>query len=457
MADPVLLFIPGGLQLKDAAPMVCGVVDNGVCADDPRVLVRLNEATKIVLDNMIPVGGMMTALVTAAPVFGTEVLFLPPEMENIIEAYPADPSVAVRGNRDIAQGWYEIINNSTYLDPNQHHDNPLIDAGLFPDPTDSSILRRAYQYPGLSNPTAQVVCTGARRFLPLTNDEDYLIVQNVEALKCIILSIERYENNDPDGAQKYRQSGMELLQAEVKKHIMDPRNYMRRKNNYQNDLVTFREDTLGWVRANIALDVDEAMKTGKSDLTWSINQMERRLMKPKMWKDTIVEIQANVVGGFVYFPLSVQSVLAVDLDGQPIPIRSQFFDKLDNGPGGFASHNMLRDMGDHYFESSGLTRRKYRLIAHCAEEQCISAVCKLRWIMKKPNDLMTIKNYEAIRLAMVAKFLEEKEDWQNAQINMQQAFKCLEDELYEYLQGIKHTIQIQTYGFGLGDVGRIGM
>ena len=41
---PEMVPLVGGLQFKDAAPMICGVVDNGVCQDDPRVLVRLNEA-----------------------------------------------------------------------------------------------------------------------------------------------------------------------------------------------------------------------------------------------------------------------------------------------------------------------------------------------------------------------------------------------------------------------------
>lgn len=443
----------GGLQLKDASPLVCGVVDNGVCADDPRVLVRVNEATKIILDYMIPVGGMLSANITAEQ----GVIVLPPQMENVIEAFPKDDGTVVRGDADIRQSWYEIMNDSPYLDPGQHHDNPMVDKGLWPAPWTGyeGQLVRIYTYPGLQPANSVVTVTGVKRFIPLTNDEDYLLVQNLEAIKCIILSVERYENNDPDGAQKYRQSGFELLQSEIKKHILDPRNYMRRKSAYVDDIAYYAENTLGWVRANIALDIDSALKTGKTDLTWSINQVERRLMKPKIFKDSIVELQATVVGGVIYFPMHVQSVLAIDLDGAPIPIRSQFFEHLDNGPGFFGAHAFLRDMGDEYFPATGTTRRKYKLLADCINGSCINAVCKLRWVLKKPSDLMTIKNYEAIRLMMSAKFLEEAQNWQMAQVNMQQAFQLMEDELRDYLAGIKVTAQIQTYGFGLGDVGRI--
>jgi hypothetical protein len=437
----------GGLQFKDVAPLVCGVVDNGVCSDDPRVLVRVNEATKIILDQMIPVGGMITALVTAFETF----LVLPPQMENCIEAYPSSTDTSVRGDTDITQGWYEIMNDSVYLDPSQHHDNPLVDRGLYPSASDPSVLQRVYVFPGLQPPDSVVVVTGKRRFIPVVNDEDYVIVQNVEALKLVILSIERNENNAPDDALKYRQQAFEMLQSEVKQHLLDPRNYMRRKSQYQDESVSFRENTMGWMRANIALDVEEALKTGRMDLIWSINQMERRIMQSgKIYKDMVFQVQANVQGGIVYFPIGVGGVLAVDLCGQPIPMRSQFFPYLENGPGMFAFSNMMIDQGDEMV--SGSYRRKYKLIADCQDGQTINAICMARWTMKKPDDMMTIKNYEAIRLMMNAKFREEKEDWQVAAANQAQAFKILDDELQTYLSGIRHTVHVQTYGFGLGDV-----
>lgn len=446
---PVTAPIAGGMQFKDAAPLICGVVDNGVCPDDPRVITRTNEATKIILDNLIPVGGMATANCQA----DNGVIILPPQLENCIEAFPADPSTKVWNDTDIAQGWYEIVNNSVYLDPFQHHDNPLVDLGLWPDNEDKSILRRVYQYPGLKPPNAVITVTGAKRYMPITRDKDYLIVQNIEALKLMILSIERMENNDTDNAQKYRQSALELLQAEVKKHILDPRNYMRRKADYQADLDIFPEGTLGNMRANLALDIEEALKMGKVDLTWDINQIERRIMQRGTFKDCIIRVSATVVGGMIYFPLYVGSVLAVDLNGRPIPIRSEFFQYLDNGPGMFPCHEMLIDQGDEYLPGTQSVRRKYKLIANCTEGQRIESVCKLRWLLKKADDQMVIKNYEAIRLMMMAKTLEAKEQWQEAEANKQQAYDLLDKELRDYLGGIKHTVHVQTFGFGLGDVG----
>lgn len=444
---PVVVPLQGGLQFRDAAPLLCGVVDNGVAADDPRVMIRTNEATKIILDTMIPVGGMVTCNITAID----GILILPPQMENVIEVQ--NPTTQAFNSKDVTQGWYEIVNNSTYLDPAHAMDNPLIDYGLNGDPSNPQDVRRVYFYPGLQPVDATVQVTGAKRYLPITNDEDFLIVQNIEALKLIILSIERNENAAPDEALKYRQQAFEMLQGEVKKHIMDPRNYMYRKAAYMKDLVVFGVNTLGWVRANIALDIDEALRTGKNDLTWSIQKIEERLMRRAVWKDCITQIQADVVGGIVYFPLYVEAVLAVSLNGSPIPIRSEFFQYLENGPGAFSCGEMLIDQGDEYFPATKTTRRKYKLTANCDETQCLNAVCKIRWLPKEPTDLMTIKNYEAIRLGMTAKFLEAKEDWQNAQMNWQSAFSLLEAELRDYLRGIRHTVHVQSYGFGLAGVG----
>lgn len=448
------LPLTGGLQFRDAAPMISGVVDNGVCSDDPRVLVRLNEATKIILDHLIPVGGMMIANVTAQD----RILVLPPQMENVIEAHPlpiVGSGTSAYGNTDTTQSWYEIVSQSAYLDPASAMDNPLTDLGLNGNPLEPSDVRRIYLYPGLFPVDAVIQVTGAKRFIPLTKDDDYLIVQNIEAIKCIILSIERYENNAVADAQQYRQAGLEILQAEVKKHIFDPRNYMLRKAEYLQDIVDFRQGTLGYTRAQIALDVPEAMRMAKRDLTWNIQQAERRLMERGIWKDTVVTIQGPVVGGIIYFPTNVEGVLAVDLCGRPIPIRSQFFQSLENGPGGFPCSNMLIDEGNVQQPGFSAPRRKYKLIADCDNGTVITAVCKLRWVLKQPNDMMVIRNYEAIRIMVSAKTKEENPNpqiSQTAQMDQQIALDILDKELKNYLSGIRHTVHVQTYGFGLGDV-----
>src|SRR5439155_1724174 len=176
----------------------------------------------------------------------------------------------------------------------------------------------------------------------------------------------------------------------------------------------------------------------------------KRLMQRGFVKDSIETIVAQVVDGIVYFPKNVQSVLAIDLAGNPIPIRSEFFEYQENGPGQFAVHSMLIDQGDEYLPGTQSVRRKYKLIAPSTSTE-ITAVCKLRWLKKQVTDRMVVKNFEALRLMVNAIFAEEKEDWQSAQASQQASFDLVEKELREYLGGLKQVPHIETYGFSVGE------
>jgi hypothetical protein len=453
----------GGITFGVAKPILAGVVENGVDPSDPRVMYRTNEAVSAILDEGVWVNGCMTVDIQAEGVNGDE-LFLPKELENAIEAEVI--GATVNGSSDVTRGFYDIVNQFAYADPSAAGDNPLVDLFLQPDPNDASILRRKYRYPGLS-PNATVRVTGAKRYVPITQDGDYLIVQNLLAIKDMIQSIWRKENNDPQGSEILHKACMERLQAEVKKHQLDPRNAMRRKAEYYKDLETFPEHTFGWMRANLALEVPSLMNRGKLDISFVLNMAEKRLMQRGLWKDCIQEYTMQVVGGEVAFPKEVQSVLAVDMNGCPIPIRSVFFEYLENGPGMStldltqipspwirgAGHAMLVDQGDEDFQ--GGRRRVYKLVAPTAQNQTITAACKLRWVERKPTDQLAIKNFEALRNMIQCIMNEENEKYQEAQAAEAAAFRVLEQEQQEYLDGIRHVVHIQAAGFGLGNVGTI--
>jgi hypothetical protein len=437
----------GGLTYGNAADQLCTVVDNGVTFDDPRVMVRANEATKIVMDRMIPVGGYATYDVAA----NNQTLLLPPQLENCIE-HEVLNGATVHDQTDIDQGWYNFISDSLYIDPDQINDNELEDQGFVPDPGDPKILRRQYRYQGLQ-PNATVRVTGKKRYLPILQNADYMIVQNIPALKRMIQSIERFENNDPDGGKKYEQESFEMLQAETKQALIDPMNHAKRKADYRTDFFTYPEGTFGYVRASLALDVPGACLKSKSNLSWTINMAEKRLMQRGLWKDTIKKIDAEIVGGYLYFPPWVQTVLSADLNGGPQDIRSIHFEYLKNGPGKFSCSHLLADRGDEYFPQSGHTRRKYKLIADSSTVKLISTVCKIRWLPKVPTDRMIIHNYEAIRLMAQSILTEQQGKIPEAKQAEMDAVEILDSELKEFLGGVEHTVHIQTYGFGLGDVG----
>src|SRR5215472_15772799 len=95
-----------GLTFDLAKPVLCTVTDNGIDQDDPRVMVRTNEAMQVILNGkIIPVNGMMTVEMNA----NGQVLLLPPEMKNIIDIEVINNG-KVRGLSDNTQGFYDVVN-----------------------------------------------------------------------------------------------------------------------------------------------------------------------------------------------------------------------------------------------------------------------------------------------------------------------------------------------------------
>lgn len=432
---------------KDTLRLVC---DNGVDVTDARVMRRTNEATQELLAELIPVGGMMTADI----LIGADGFFLlPKEMENAITYSILDSDATVNGQSDVRQGWYNIVNQFAYVDPSQAHDNPLGDWFLVQDPLDPTILRRRYRYPGGTEGSI-VRVTGAKRYLPITQDSDYLIIQNVPALKRMIMSIERYENNQTDDGDKLKARAVEMLQAEVRKHLLDPMRALGRKANWEADLVTFQQGSKGWIRARLALELPNAQSMGKEEIGRLLDRTELRLLEMGLFKGCLEEFDATITDGHIYFPSRVETVLAASFCGTPINIRSIYFKYQQNGPGSFdcSCGRRLEDEGEEFFPNSALRRRKYRARVGSPGEK-ILCVCKLRWAPKEPADQMTITNLEAHRLMGTSILLEQQEKWQEAAAARMEAKEVLDDELREYLSGIQHTVALTTDTFGYNDLG----
>jgi hypothetical protein len=291
---------------------------------------------------------------------------------------------------------------------------------------------------------------GPRAYIAITDDNDFLGVQNVPAIKRMIQSIEYTENNQSDEGQKYYLESIGIILAEVKKHLMDPRWVMKRKGDYEADLVTFPQGSKGWVRARIALEVPGAMSAGREDLGRMIDRGQLRMMEAGLFKGCIEEFNATIYDGHVWFPTRVESVLAIDLDGRPIPIRSIFFRYLENGPWWDTScSGMLIDQGEEFFASGGIRRRKYRIQGPCENGSELSAVCKLRWEPRGETDQLTITNLEANRAMVSALLLEDQLEWGKAEAAAALVLGpkgILQKELGEYLAGIRHTMPFMVYG-----------
>jgi hypothetical protein len=363
--------------------------------------------------------------------------FCPKELENAIEVEVLDERW--RHQTDVRQGFFNIVNQFTYVDPAMAHDNPLIDQFLQPDPDDASILRRKYLYPGL-NGNATVRVTGKKRFLPITGDSDYLIIQNLFALKLAMLGVERIENNNFQEGQALIAEAVNLLADEVKQHMLDPMQVLKRKANYDADLASYPTGSCGYTRAWLAHMVPNAMMMGKSELGRLLDMSEMRLIAKGQFVGTLEHFNATVENGRIAFPARVGSVVAAEICGHAIDLRSVYFEFQENGPGayGCGCARMLVDEGEMVLRDTGERRRMYRLTNAAAEDGSrLNFIGKLRWMKKKPEEQMVIRNLEAHRLQVQSILHEKAEKWQEAAASAGDAMAELERELREYLSGVK--------------------
>jgi len=436
------------------------VVENGVDASDPRVLTRTNEATQLCLtlqdpnthEPIVPVNGMMTVVVDVV----NDEFFLPPEME---AAYHLEPDGTMKGTindaEDVRQGHYNIVNPFTYVDPSMAYDNPFVDLFLSNE-KDATKLQRKYRYPGAGN--TRILVIGPKSYVPITNDADELIVQNVQALKTMIQSVEFKENNQVTAAKELYNEARDLIASEVKRHLMDPRWVMKRKGDYERDLITFNIGTKGWMRARMALEVPGAMLVGKSEIGRALDRGQLRMMEDGTYKGCLEEFNATITDGHVRFPKRVESVLGIALDGQPIDIRSMLFKYQQNGPGDFdgCCDGRLDDEGEQLVE--GEWRRMYRARVGTNGSR-MTAVCKLKWTPKRAEEQMVIRNLEANRVMVSAILMEANEKWSEANAAIARVLGkdgILQKELNEYLSGIKHTVPFAADNtFSMNDLGSV--
>jgi hypothetical protein len=76
---------------------------------------------------------------------------------------------------------------------------------------------RRYAIPGFENEEGSAVTVLAKRkFIPVTGDDDDLIVTNLGALKMMAIAIEKEENNNLVEAQVYEEKAVDLLKEELR-------------------------------------------------------------------------------------------------------------------------------------------------------------------------------------------------------------------------------------------------
>jgi hypothetical protein len=443
------------ITVAEAKSILCRVVDNGVPANDPRVVARINEATERLM-----VGGHWVGMTQELTVCTQQQCFsLPRQIESAQEIFILDQAL------DVQSGWYSIENPSAYVDSELLNDVVLVDRGEHPtlfdictpgnlivysdftepagqsirifgldktgneiytvqdgvyapgeviqfstagavsvnvfskitnmqkaqtqgpirvyevDPADAqnhvmlAILDPSEIVPSyrryfcadipkvsVNDPPVRIRITGKRRFLPVYNDADFLILANTGALRLEILALDREDSNDFQGSAEFHKRAMDLLQAEAKTYQQDPTRSSYRKAQCIEDEKSFDHGQLGYVRARMALENQQFLRIGLRSITRAINTAQERLLSQGYWKDTVIYLTLKIMGdGYVVTPPNVESVTVLSFKGLPLTMRNRWFESHEGSIGKKSKYSIPpiaaidRGTGPTFFELTSPT------------------------------------------------------------------------------------------------------
>jgi hypothetical protein len=287
--------------LSQARIALARVVDNGVCADDSRVVSRINEAQS----RLHALGDWVGTMARyAVEVNVDERTFeIPAALQSISRA-----AAAIEGTLPgmICDNEYAFLLESS----------PVLSLQQI-SPTTFRIIGP------MIPPVVDVA--GKKKLTPAVEDTDSLVIDDLHALKQVVLAIFREENNMLEQAAPLVQQAIAHLQAKTDSAVSNARRVMA------NSLASgMSEGTVGYARAKLALAVNNGLRLDDHNTIELLNEAERRLLhRGREWKSYFFRIYS----GEFACPREVESILRADFDGVPSRINSHWFEYTQNGWG----------------------------------------------------------------------------------------------------------------------------
>lgn len=422
------------LTLLEAKNALSGYVDNGVCSSDARVVLKINEAQRRLYSQRAWLGVLAKY---AVPVVNS-VFVLPNSSEDIstISGFGLESALKVCASTSpltfITNGVEAFIGGT----------NDIVRVSI----VDNSANSRTYKVEETG--ITKVEVTGKLNLVEASDDNDLVLIDDLDALKLMLLAIYREENNQLEMAQALEAKAIERLTLKTDRAIE-----AARRLNYQTQVSSEVPGTMGQYRARLALDLEDGVKYNEAELTHLLNRAEEALFSIGKWSGTIGSLKVSASQGEVLLPTEVGAVLAVSTEGSSAPVYSRYYDYHENGPGyqdpETSGFNLLVDRGETFV--NGEYRRKY--YSRTGDENgCFDVLFKKRWFPKTRNaDKMDIRNYQALKeMAMSLKFVTTNPELSGSLQN--RAVMYLVKELEEARGGARPTINVQANHFSLSEI-----
>ena len=248
--------------LLEARELLAPYVDNGVCSSDSRVILKINEAQRRLHSQRTWLGVLARFSVAVV----NNQFTLPPSLASISTYAGFGLESANRVTSTTAQQGFITNSVQAYLCDS----GDVVNLNFVPTSSDL----RTYLIEGTA--PAFVEVTGKLNYRPASLDTDLLVIDDVDALKLMILAIFREENNQLDMAQTLENKAIERLTTKLEMALESAR-----RLNYQTRRSSFAYGTLGYVRSKLALDIHQGLRMDDQKLIDVINKAQDLLIVQK--------------------------------------------------------------------------------------------------------------------------------------------------------------------------------
>lgn len=293
------------LTLLEAKTALARNIENGLCPTDARVTDRVNEAVARLNALGEWVGSVARYAVTVDP--ATRSFTVPSALQNVTRAAkcPANVAHSTAGTLISNNEFAFVLESSPILSLQQ---------------TSSTTFRVV----GPIIPEA-VDVIGDLKVVDAVNDADLLAVDDIPALRLMVLALFREQNNLIDQAQALIQQAVAHLKAKTDSAVTGARRVL-----FTSMAAGIREGTLGYARSKLALALTEGLRIDDHKLIEVAGEAERRLLQQgREWKSYLFK----TTSGILAVPREIETVLRISLDNLPTTINSHWFDYSENGWG----------------------------------------------------------------------------------------------------------------------------
>jgi len=292
------------LTLQEAR-VLSRAVENGVCPDDSRVADRINEAVARIHALGAFVGTVARYGVTVDATTGE--FELPPALGNILRA-----SRLADGMNHSPTGTFITDNEYAFV----LESSPVLSLQQL-SPTRFRVL-------GPVLPSA-VDVMGKKKLTPAVQNSDPLAVDDLPAIKLMLLALFREENNQLDLAGALQKNCVDHLTLKTQTAVGEARRVLATSM-----AAGMAEGTLGYARAKLALALTGGIRVDDHELVEIVSEAERRLMQQgREWRSYLLKVR----GGEIALPQEMDAILTLSVENRPVPLRSQWFDFLEAGWG----------------------------------------------------------------------------------------------------------------------------